>query len=163
MPWCKGLTCREVSAVCQAANQDAHFAKQYSKHFPKNFMIVRYEDLALNPYRVTREIFEFLNLPLVTELAVYIEEHTTKQGQRTESGDSYTYAALFSTYRNSTATATSWRQSMAFGKVKEVQGHCRSAMSFYGYRTFLTPMDLNNTAVSVIEAPTGRGISRHSN
>ncbi|XP_068243969.1 carbohydrate sulfotransferase 5-like [Palaemon carinicauda] len=162
MPWCKGPTCKDIPAVCQAANQDAQSAKEYRAKFPKNFLIVRYEDLALHPYKVTREIFEFLNLPLVTDLAVFIEDHTSQQAQKTESGDSYTYAALFSTYRNSSAAATLWRKTISFGKVKEIQDHCGLAMRYFGYRTFLTAKDLNNTAIPVIEAAPGRTFGKRA-
>ncbi|XP_071538184.1 carbohydrate sulfotransferase 5-like [Panulirus ornatus] len=155
MPWCKGRSCRDLDSLCRASNQDSLKASEYSKKYPKNFLVVRYEDLVTDPYRHTRRIFEFLGLPLVAELALYIEEHAKTPAKRSDEGNNDVYAALYSTHRNSSAAVHKWRYTMAWETVREVQGLCAPSLNYYGYRVFLTHRQQENLNVSVIMAPVG--------
>nr|XP_027224615.1 carbohydrate sulfotransferase 1-like [Penaeus vannamei] len=156
MPWCSGRTCRDMSNVCRAVNQDAYTAEEFRARYPRQYLLQRYEDLVDDPYRETRKIFEFLELPLVEDLAVFIEEHMNAEAKKNERGDDYTYAAQFTTYRNSSTVATRWRFSLGMQKVQEIQSLCRPALRYYGYRSFSERGQLHNLNVSVIEARPGR-------
>ncbi|XP_047487710.1 carbohydrate sulfotransferase 1-like [Penaeus chinensis] len=156
MPWCSGKTCRDMSNVCRAVNQDAYTSQEFRSKYPRQYLLQRYEDLVDDPYRQTRKIFEFLELPLVEELAAFIEEHMNTEAKRNERGDDYTYAAQFSTYRNSSSVATRWRFSLGMQKVQEIQSLCRPALRYYGYRSFSEQYQLHNFNMSVIEAQPGR-------
>ncbi|XP_042886800.1 uncharacterized protein LOC122262748 [Penaeus japonicus] len=159
MPWCSGRTCRDMSNICRAANHDAQTSQEFRNRFPKQYLLQRYEDLVDDPYMQTRKIFEFLDLPLVEALAVYIEEHMNTVAKRNEQGDDYTYAAQFSTFRNSSTVSTRWRLALGTEKVHEIQSLCRPALRYYGYRIFSDRERLRNLTVSVIEDRPGRSLS----
>ncbi|KFV09849.1 Carbohydrate sulfotransferase 1, partial [Pterocles gutturalis] len=65
------------------------------------YMLVRYEDLARNPMKKTEEIYDFLGIPMDSNVERWIQNNT--RGDRSSSKHKY------GTVRNSAATAEKWR------------------------------------------------------
>ncbi|KAK1785104.1 hypothetical protein P4O66_018204, partial [Electrophorus voltai] len=89
------------------------------------YLLVRYEDLALNPEVKAREIYRFLGLDLDTKVLTWIAQNTNSTKKSNNK---------FSTSRDSKATLQSWRLRLGFDIVKTMQNLCGTSFALMGYR-----------------------------
>ena len=87
--------------------------------------LVRYEDISLNPIKLSDELLKFLDLRNSSYVKNYILNHT--QGIQPIKRTAY------STYRNSTNEAFKWRNNIAENDIIDVQTGCRDSMEILGY------------------------------
>lgn len=130
--WCLvGHECKNSTNVCIDMVADFVAAQYLTKNYPDRFTVVRYEDLALKPFSVTRNILKFYGFPFHRAVRKFLGEHT-----RINAGDS------MSTFRNSTEAAFSWLRNMTFAEINEIQSHCKQAMNLWGYNLVEKEIDL---------------------
>ncbi|KAG8264087.1 N-acetylglucosamine 6-O-sulfotransferase activity protein [Homalodisca vitripennis] len=123
LSWCKAhQDCGNPVRVCADLVDDYSAAMRFKALFPDKFRVVRYEDMSLKPHKVIPDIFRFFGLQYHPEVEQFVNNHTTRV-------DSNRY----STFRNSTDVALSWRRKSEYAKVEELQRICRVAMSAWGY------------------------------
>lgn len=84
--------------------------------------MVRYEDLSVEPYSHTTELFKFYGLDFHDDVKRFLDTHT-----KTDIG------GLSSTFRNSKAAPFHWRSELDFDEVEEIQQECGLAMRIWGY------------------------------
>ncbi|CAL4069358.1 unnamed protein product, partial [Meganyctiphanes norvegica] len=138
MPWCKSSSCSNLETVCHAINRDAVTSKRLRSEFPNQYLLLRYEDLAQRPFPMTRRIFEFLNLPLMPELAIFLDQHTNQQAAMNSNKDGYSYGSLYNTYRNSSVASSAWRTSITPELAREVNPSCMDKMAIYDEYLLIT-------------------------
>ncbi|NXN15443.1 CHST1 sulfotransferase, partial [Indicator maculatus] len=107
------------------------------------YMLVRYEDLARNPMKKTEEIYDFLGIPLDTNVERWIQNNT--RGDRSSSKHKY------GTVRNSAATAEKWRFRLSYEIVAFTQHACQQVLAQLGYRTVTSEEELKNLSISLVE------------
>uniref|UniRef100_A0A4W3JGN0 Sulfotransferase n=1 Tax=Callorhinchus milii TaxID=7868 RepID=A0A4W3JGN0_CALMI len=90
------------------------------------YMLVRYEDLAREPGRKTREIYSFMGMEVDGNVRRWILNNTRGPG----GSGHHKYA----TVRDSAATAESWRFRLSYDMVALVQSLCNATMARLGYR-----------------------------
>lgn len=108
--------------LCADLVLDYKTAVKLQKKYPTTFRVIRYEDLATNPYEQTKELFTFLGRDFHPNVKKYIDDHTN-----------FEIEGHFSTHRNSTKTAFHWRTKLTFEEVEEIQRTCSVAMEHWGY------------------------------
>lgn len=81
--WRKGFciaenapACGSPSKLCDQLVRDFRAAEQLFIDYPKRFMTIRYEDLALDLYEVTEKILSFFGLKFNEEVKKFLETHT---------------------------------------------------------------------------------------
>ncbi|NXG41086.1 CHST1 sulfotransferase, partial [Psilopogon haemacephalus] len=107
------------------------------------YMLVRYEDLARNPMKKTEEIYDFLGIPMDSNVERWIQNNT--RGDRSSSKHKY------GTVRNSAATAEKWRFRLSYEIVAFTQHACQQVLAQLGYRTASSEEELKNLSISLVE------------
>uniref|UniRef100_A0A182NBY9 Sulfotransferase domain-containing protein n=1 Tax=Anopheles dirus TaxID=7168 RepID=A0A182NBY9_9DIPT len=144
--WCPGRPdCYDAGTVCSDMQLDYEAAVELSKRFPQRFRIktlastnflyfgsvVRYEDLSLNPYKMTKEILHFYGLPYHPEVEMFLDTHTKQD-----------VGGVSSTYRDSKSAPFHWTKDLTFEEVKNIQDSCVAAMRSWGYRNATSEQEL---------------------
>ncbi|OXB61172.1 UNVERIFIED_CONTAM: hypothetical protein H355_007958 [Colinus virginianus] len=107
------------------------------------YMLVRYEDLARNPMKKTEEIYDFLGIPMDSNVERWIQNNT--RGDRSSSKHKY------GTVRNSAATAEKWRFRLSYEIVAFTQRACQQVLAQLGYRAARSEEELKNLSISLVE------------
>ena len=68
--------------------------------------VVRYEDLSLNPYKMTKEILQFYGLPYHPEVKMFLDTHTKQD-----------VGGVSSTYRDSKSAPFHWTKDLTYDEV----------------------------------------------
>ncbi len=76
MDWCGRDACADPATACRHLSADIEAAHDLSSRYPGRVILLRYEDLSLDPYGVTDALLKFLDLPPSPALDRYILAHT---------------------------------------------------------------------------------------
>ncbi|XP_047468527.1 carbohydrate sulfotransferase 5-like [Penaeus chinensis] len=132
---------KDPSAVCARYRQDVAARASLLRLHPDRYVLVRYEDLALDADGVLRRLYPFMGLPYTATAACRVAFHTLGLG-----GASSDHP--FSTVKNSTSTVFSWRRHLPFRDMARIQKECGDVLEAYGYRSFRTQKEYENMRVS---------------
>ena len=119
-PWCAG-NCRDIDVLCKKREEDLRTLEKWLKN---SITLVRYEDLATNSLPETKRLFKRLGLNYNRRVKSFVKTHTN-DASRTDK--------LFSTYRNSTAAATRWKNELKPREIAKLQTACRYVIEQAGY------------------------------
>lgn len=137
--WCPGQPdCDDPALLCKDMVDDFNAAENLIKKYPLRFKAIRYEDLSLDPFKVTKEILSFYGLPFDADIEEFLDSHT-----RTDIG------GVSSTFRDSKTAPFHWMRDLGFSEIEQIQAHCSEAMSMWGYR----PADNEEALISTIFNP----------
>lgn len=125
-----GPNCDSPRRLCKGLMDDYKVAKELSLKFPLHFKSIRYEDLSLNLYNKTGDIFKFLGLPFHPKVRKFLETHT-----KNKAGNS------FSTHRNTSVTPFHWMMEMDMEYIRQIEQICADALDVWGYRIASNDMD----------------------
>lgn len=144
--WCKkDPMCSNPKYYCDALTEDMKAACVLLKDRPEDFLIIRYEDLALDPFGTTDRLVKFLGMPsMPPDVEVFLKTHTSVVGNVREKYRTQGVDYAYSTFRNSSITAMSWRQQMTFKRVKELQNYCQTTLTGMGYYLYSTVSSLRS-------------------
>uniref|UniRef100_A0A1A8MDA3 Sulfotransferase n=2 Tax=Nothobranchius pienaari TaxID=704102 RepID=A0A1A8MDA3_9TELE len=106
------------------------------------YMLVRYEDIALDPMQKAEEMYKFAEIPFSSQAREWILKNT----HATEEARSY-----FSTQKNSSEQAEKWRFSIPFTLAQVVQKVCGPTMQLFGYKFVNDEKTLINKSFSLRE------------
>ncbi|XP_069758428.1 carbohydrate sulfotransferase 1 [Narcine bancroftii] len=137
------LDASHLSATCGDFLRSASTGLARPGWLKGRYMLVRYEDLAREPERKTREIYRFLGVPLDGNVKRWILNNTRGAG----ASGNHKYA----TVRDSAATAEGWRLKLTMDMVELVQSICNLTLAQLGYRTVSSVEELRNVSVSLAE------------
>ena len=101
----------QINKTCNAYE---NFLTKYKK-IARNVLLLRYEDFALHPWTTAQKVYEFLGLTIDASLRKWLES------RRTDSDDNNPY----STHRNSSDAAFSWRKKITLSEATSIQSICR--------------------------------------
>ena len=128
--WCsQERGCASPAASCADLAADLAAWREVQQSHRGRVAVIRYEDLAVDPERVTRRMVERLGLPWHPALHQFLASHT-RHPPRTglPSHDPY------GTSRNSTATAFAWRHKLSFNNISSIQAACSQPLASLGYK-----------------------------
>lgn len=155
LDWCNGTECSDPNVLCHEMSEDIKIFKELQKENPSDFIKMRYEDISLNPEAESRKLFNFLNLPFSTSVQRFLKTHTV--GRRTDDNNPY------STRRNTTAMAFSWRERFTYDQVLDVQESCEEVLKGLNHSLITAPEQLpfpngkiKPTAMDSTQSKTGR-------
>lgn len=142
--WCKkDIMCYNTSQFCSGINADVETACALSKERSEDFMVIRYEDVSLDPYRVAAQLSKFLGYITVPgQVQEFLKTHTYVEGNIKRNSKVAGLEYAYMTFRNSAITAMSWRKEMNFMRVRELQRKCGPFLSTFGYHSYRTLVSL---------------------
>ncbi|XP_057319631.1 carbohydrate sulfotransferase 5-like isoform X1 [Microplitis mediator] len=121
--WCPDSPdCSDPARVCADMVSDYEAAVRLKEKYPRNFKVVRYEDLSVDPFSNVKDLFEFYGLNFHPHVINFLETHTKND-----------FGGVSSTFRNSKAAPFHWRNDLDFEEVEEIQSVCSTAMRLWGY------------------------------
>ena len=114
--------------------------------FSDKIHLIRYEDLSVDPFGTTDDLFKFLDLSPNKLIEKYVEQHTqtTRNGAlstttkklditSTQEKSMQDKSLPYTTSRNSKVTAFLWKKKMKTKDILKVQRVCRKPMRMLGY------------------------------
>lgn len=115
--------CWQPELLCADMVTDYATASYFVKKYPKKFMVLRYEDLALNPNVTAKDLLKFLGLSVTPSVDEFLQSHTNvKMG------------GVSSTFRVSKDVPFRWKNMLDFDDVEKIQYACTEAMHHWGYK-----------------------------
>ncbi|KAK4318883.1 hypothetical protein Pmani_010147 [Petrolisthes manimaculis] len=129
--WCHNPDCNDPSILCSDMMDDLEASRDLEKEFPGRVILLRYEDLALNPVNKTRELLTKLGLDFDSHMADFLASHTTKNLDKP-----------WSTSRESKTRITYWATKMNENRLNQVQKSCSRVMGKLGYLTVNTTKEV---------------------
>lgn len=109
-----------IIQTCARLSLDIKWRWKLQKSFPNRIMMLRYEDLAVNPILTAKAVYKFLNLQLPLEVGRSLYNATRKGHGQT---------GMLSIIRpDSIATAFKWRTQIPWETLLTVQKYCREPL-----------------------------------
>ncbi|GFY73891.1 hypothetical protein TNIN_405721, partial [Trichonephila inaurata madagascariensis] len=144
--WCKrDPMCINPNYFCSALSEDLKTVCTLSKERPEDFMVLRYEDLSLDPFGTTSRLVQFLGFQSIPpETETFLSTHTSVIGNVRDKYRTQGVDYPYSTFRNSSITATSWRLQMSFKRVALLQTTCQTALTGLGFYSYSTVASLRS-------------------
>ena len=109
--------------------------------YPIRLVLVRFEQVALNPLRSTSELFRLINLPFRENIRRFVLSHTAASLDGKDFKTPFKKWYLnkvsndpHSTKRNSTKIPFDWIHKLTWSKIDEIQSKCRYSMERLGYK-----------------------------
>ncbi|KAG9273097.1 carbohydrate sulfotransferase 1-like [Astyanax mexicanus] len=136
----------QITKTCRDMEYSVANSLQRPAWLKGRYLLVRYEDLALNPEDKVKEIYRFLGLDIDNRVLTWISQNTNST---TPSSSEWNYK--YSTSRNSKATAHSWRLRLGFDIVKTVQSLCNTTFALLGYKQVQSEAELRDMKNSLVE------------
>lgn len=122
--FCKvGPECDNPRRLCKDLKEDFEIGRELNRKDPQKFKVLRYEDLAIDLFNKTGDIFRFFGLPFHQNVQLFLETHT-----KFRNGDN------FSTFRNTTSTPFNWMTKMNIENIRNIERVCESALDVWGYK-----------------------------
>uniref|UniRef100_H2ZZY1 Sulfotransferase n=1 Tax=Latimeria chalumnae TaxID=7897 RepID=H2ZZY1_LATCH len=137
----------QITTTCRDISNSAETGFSRPSWLKGRYMLVRYEDVAKEPVKKAKEVYNFIGLDWDDKVQRWVLQNTN--GSAASIGN-YKYT----TSRNSTATAESWRLNLSFDIVQTVQALCNSTLSQLGYKLVGSVVELRNISHSLVEPRT---------
>lgn len=115
--------CWQPDLLCADMISDYVAASRILPKYPDKLMVLRYEELALDPNVTTHRILKFLKLSATQSIYEFLRSHTNVE-----------VAGVSSTFRVSRNVPFRWKNVLDFDYVDEIQNACKDAMNLWGYR-----------------------------
>ncbi|XP_070552534.1 carbohydrate sulfotransferase 1-like [Ptychodera flava] len=133
--------------VCQWMVRNAEEAAKGPPWLRQKYKLVRYEDVATNPYKMAKEIYDFLGVRGHLKISEWLD-HNTRADPAMKDQSKY----LFQTKRNSRATSQAWRHYLTPNTVRGIESLCgKQAFTMFGYKTLVEPTSLANKSFSFVD------------
>ena len=137
----------EIEKYCRELDSDIRYIHRMNEIMPevvqKNLLVLRYEDLAVNPLNMTKLVYDFLDVDLHQKVVKFIKENTNVD--TTKSKDSY------STARKSSEVAQSWKYKLDRKYIEHVQRICGDSLKLLGYKLVHNDVSLQSDLVGEIQ------------
>ncbi|XP_064615555.1 carbohydrate sulfotransferase 1-like [Liolophura sinensis] len=109
-----------ILQTCARLSLDIKWRQKLQNKFPDRIMMLRYEDLAVNPIPTAKAVYKFLNLTLPLEVGRSLYNATRK---------GHDQMGMLSIVRpDSIATALKWRRKIPWETLLAVQKYCREPL-----------------------------------
>ena len=141
--WCDTKACKDPGYLCSDLQEDYSTFRYWTEENPNQVKLVRYEDLAQDPYGKSKEILEFAGLSLHAKVQSYLDDHLNSDED-----------VPWSTRHDPRKVVRKWLKIMPWQFVAKCQFHCRTIMKILGYRIFTSQSDFSSgNAVGFLNLP----------
>ena len=109
---------RDIKSIKSFYTENAHVTRS-------NLRFLRFEDLALDPHKISQQLFSFADIHYNENVMLWIQRNTNIISERNTS--------LYSTTRNSASVVNEWMFRMKSNYVFAVQNVCKELLLKLGY------------------------------
>nr|XP_054758133.1 carbohydrate sulfotransferase 1-like [Lytechinus pictus] len=106
-------------------------AKTSRNHLPKwlqgHYKLVKYEDFAVEPVKISKEIYEFIGLPFPKYLEYWIKTNTNAINRDDD---------VFSNRKNSIETASRWIVDLSELEIRQIEKECKDVLELLDYKLY---------------------------
>ena len=120
----RGDIVTEAQILCRKMHSDITTYIHASEAFPENFMMLKYEDLALDADRVLRNMYDFIREPIPPAVRRFIIQAAHAQEDN---------GVVGTKRKNMAETANRWKKTLPAGIMHEVTVVCRNVLNLLGY------------------------------
>lgn len=121
--WSRKITdCNNPATLCSDMVENYKSALKFSKLYSKNFRIIRFEDMSLEPHKYAQYLYQFFGLDFHPRVEEFLNTHTNTNKH-----------GVFETFRDSKNVPFHWRQDLTFEEVEKIQQSCKLALKILGY------------------------------
>ena len=99
-------------------------SKNLHAKYSSRVTILKYEELASDPLTISKGLFKFLNLTMVTQVMDFIKTHTNSDNSRDP----------FSTIRESRTRIDRWKSVLKSNEILSLQKKCRKSLAMMNYQ-----------------------------
>ena len=131
-----------VPLMCSHLKNDISVSnkiKQMGLSASKNYRVVRYEDVALNPRVISEDLFNFAGLAMRGKVRRWLKKATTTRSR-----------SHWSTMQMSNETAVAWRKTIDFELLDQIQKAFKESMETLGYTIVNSKDDLHDLKKSLL-------------
>lgn len=133
----------DVTKLCKSMLEDLRSVKLHRRRFPGRIMTILYEDLAEKPEFMTAKVYKFVNIPLPERVLEWVRANT--QAETDEELQTF----LGTQRKNSSITASFWRNSISLQLAKFVDLKCHDIYNETGYLPVVNLTHLKDIRVSL--------------
>ncbi|XP_063044251.1 carbohydrate sulfotransferase 1-like [Engraulis encrasicolus] len=138
------LDLTQLTMVCDDFLSSVSTGLSHPYWLKGKYMIVRYEDLARNPLQKTKEMYDYLGLPMDKNVVDWIQANTRGSNELLAKHK-------YGTVRDSAANAESWRLKLSIEMVDYTQTVCQKILNILGYKSVKTADELKNMSLSLVQ------------
>ncbi|XP_064484571.1 carbohydrate sulfotransferase 4-like isoform X2 [Ornithodoros turicata] len=136
---CKVSKCYRYKTLCEHLREDIKSYDRLKRRYPQKTFRIRFEDLALHPFKETPALFDDLNLPLSESVAKYLRSRS-KKGRMSHS------------QHRSVRSPFHWTKLLSFPSVSRIQKTCADVLNAVGYKMFSRNEEMHE-AVPIYPGP----------
>ena len=123
--WCRrSAECVQPAQLCDDLEDDLAALQELQARYPASLRLVRYEQLATEPRRQLRAIFEFVGFRWTAEVNRIVEESTRSGVEGSEP---------WSVHKNSALHVDRWKRRLTQKQVDYINRKCRNVIEQLGY------------------------------
>ncbi|KAG9471608.1 hypothetical protein GDO78_014020, partial [Eleutherodactylus coqui] len=131
-----------MAKICRAQVNIYRMVKAVGDYLERRYLLIRHEDLSMEPIVCTKKIYEFSGLKMTPDLERWIYNITH---------DLIKHPSRFLAFsKQSSKVIQKWRNTLDFNKVKEIEEYCREAMDLFGYLPVSSVSDQKNMSLDLV-------------
>ncbi|XP_077993692.1 carbohydrate sulfotransferase 1-like [Glandiceps talaboti] len=131
-------------SLCKRMKHNYDTAHAHPQWLKNRYMLVRYEDLAENPIRVAKQMYNFIGIEkLPKSVKSWIAANSNADPEKSD---------VYSTRRNSSSVVQAWRLELPFDIVQRIDSMCSELMDALGYNLASVPSDLTNMTIDIFRS-----------
>ncbi|KAG2462677.1 CHST2 sulfotransferase, partial [Polypterus senegalus] len=134
-----------MDIICQQTGNTLLTVQKSPAWLNGKYMLVRYEDFIQDPVNRLKEIYSFINIPLIHGIKLFAFQMTR--------GPSGSFMPFVVSSRNSTITASAWRNGLTFSQISQVQELCSFSMDILGYKLADSEKEVKEISNSLLLPP----------
>ncbi|KAI1299263.1 Carbohydrate sulfotransferase 1 [Halotydeus destructor] len=128
-PWCQnGTQCGSIEQMCSEIRQDLDMFQVLSSKYPRTFVSVRFEELALDSLEQSKMLYKNIGLPWTKQVEQFINRHTKVKY------DTKLTKHPYSTFRNSRTIPYAWVSQLRWPQIDFIQKQCYDVINRLGYK-----------------------------
>lgn len=134
-----------MEVICSSMGKTLRTALNPPSWLKGNYMVVRYEDLVMDPIKTVRQVYGFVNLSVSPEIEKFSLNMT--------SGSGYSSKPFVVSARNATQAVSAWRTLLTFLQIKQVEEYCQVPMDLLGYQTVSSQEEVKDFSKPLLRKP----------
>ncbi|MFT7812448.1 carbohydrate sulfotransferase 1-like [Arapaima gigas] len=140
----KSLNMGPMKEICNNFFSSTNTALKQPSWLKGRYMLVRYEDLALDPIHWAQKLLSYTGISQDNRVFSWLQ--STING-----GNKVLTNKAFGTVRNSAAEAEDWRLKLPYVVTTYTQDLCRQTLEQLGYKTVSSREELTNMSLSLVQ------------
>ena len=125
---------QEMQILCTQLMNAIQYIKEHPQYQSKQYILVRYEDIALHPLLYTSLLYNYTGFPVSQEVNEWLK-NATSSSRRVSTGNKDRYSLS----RNSSLAAISWTKHLTTEALRDIQdGQCLKLLYELGYKKYPT-------------------------